>query len=297
MFRGTEDSNCLLAGFNINGYVRGNDAFLEPPIAAHTRATISRCVFQENRGACGTVLEFCDGLISNCLFADNKYMNCTGLYPVIDGCHGLIKNCTIANSRDRLGIRVLDGTTTIENCILYNDGITLGTGAIVNVSYTRWEPPVQVQGSPLELNLGPGNIGADPCFANPVRGDYHLKSWAGRWDPDRRSWVLDVVASRCVDAGNPGSSLEGEAVGVFNIRINIGAYGGTAEASKTPSGWSLLADLTNDGIVDAQDFAYQTKDGYPAGMAIPGDLNKNGAVDMEDIAALLDAWLETTIWR
>jgi hypothetical protein len=57
MFRGTEDSSCLLAGFNINGYVRGNDAFLEPPIAAHTRATISRCIFQENSGDCGTVLE------------------------------------------------------------------------------------------------------------------------------------------------------------------------------------------------------------------------------------------------
>jgi len=297
MFRGTEDSSCVLVGFNINGYVRGNDAFLEPPITAHTRATISRCVFQENRGACGTVLQFCDGLIINCLFADNNYMYCAGLYPVIDGCHGLIKNCTIANSRDGLGIRVLGGTTTIENCILYNDGITLGAGAIVNVSYTRWEPPVHVQGSPLQLNLGPGNIEADPYFANPIRGDYHLKSWAGRWDPDRGSWVLDVVTSRCVDAGNPGSPLEDEAVSVFNRRINIGAYGGTAEASKTPSGWSLLADLTNDGIVDAQDFAYQTKDGYPAGMPIPGDLNRNGAVDMEDIAALLDAWLKTTIWR
>ena len=297
MFRGTEDSSCVLDGFNINGYVRGNDAFLEPPIAAHTRATISRCIFQENGGDCGTVLEFCDGLISNCLFADNNYMYCAGLHPVIDGCHGLIKNCTIANSRDGLGIRVLDGTTTIENCILYNDGITLGAGAIVNVSYTRWEPPVHVQGSPAELNLGPGNIEADPCFANPVRGDYHLRSRTGRWDPDRGSWVLDAVTSRCVDAGNPGSPLEGEAVGVFNKRINIGAYGGTAEASKTPPVWSLPADLTNDGIVDAQDFAYQTKNGYPAGMDIPGDLNRNGAVDMDDIAALLDAWLKKTLWR
>jgi len=296
-FRGTEDSSCVLVGFNINGYVRGNDAFLEPPITAHTRATISRCVFQENRGACGTVLQFCDGLISNCLFADNNYVQCAGLYPVIDGCHGLIKNCTIANSRDGLGIRVLGGTTTIENCILYNDGITLGAGAIVNISYTRWEPPVHVQGSPSELNLGPGNIEADPCFADPIRGDYHLRSRTGRWDPDRGSWVLDAVTSLCVDAGNPVSPLEDEAVGVFNRRINIGAYGGTAEASKTPLRWSLLADLTNDGIVDAQDFAYQTKDGYPAGMHIPGDLNRNGGVDMDDIAALLSAWLKTTSWH
>lgn len=297
VFRGTEDSNCVLEGFNINGFVRGNDGSLEPPIAVHTRATISRCVFQENGGDCGTVLKFCDGLISNCLFADNNYTYCVGLYPVIDGCHGLIKNCTIANSKDGLGIRVLDGTTTIENCILYNDGITLGTGAIVNVSYTRWEPPVHVQGSPSEINLGPGNIEADPCFADPIRGDYHLRSRAGRWDPGRGSWVLDVVTSRCVDAGNPGSPLEDEVVGVFNRRINIGAYGGTAEASKTPFGWSLPADLTNDGIVDAEDFAYQTKTGYPAGMAIPGDLDRNGVVDLEDIAALLDAWLKTTVWR
>jgi hypothetical protein len=91
--------------------------------------------------------------------------------------------------------------------------------------------------------------------------------------------------------------LEGEAVGVFNRRINIGAYGGTAKASKTPFEWSLLADLTNDGIVDAKDYACQTKNGYPAGTAIPGDLNKNGAVDMDDIAVLLDAWLKKTLWR
>jgi hypothetical protein len=29
-----------------------------------------------------------------------------------------------------------------------------------------------------------GNIVADPCFADADNGDYHLKSQAGRWDPN-----------------------------------------------------------------------------------------------------------------
>ncbi|MBN2137969.1 MAG: hypothetical protein JW720_09190 [Sedimentisphaerales bacterium] len=297
VFRGTENPSCILAGFNIDGFIRGKDLFLEPPITTHTHATITRCTFLDNGGKCGTVVQFCDGLISECLFASNNYFYCIGLYPVIDGCHGLIKNCTIANSRDGLGIRVQDGTTSIENCILYNDEITLGTGAIVNISYTRWEPPVHVQGSPIEFNLGPGNIEADPCFADPNAHDYHLKSQAGRWDPESKSWLYDGVTSPCIDAGNPGSLLGDEPPGLFNVRINMGAHGGTAEASRTPPNWSLRADLTNDGIIDAQDYAYQTQNGILPGLDIPGDINRNARLDMDDIAALVGDWLKTTNWR
>jgi len=37
---------------------------------------------------------------------------------------------------------------------------------------------------------------------------------------------------------------------VNNIRINMGAYGGTAEASISPLAWPLLADMNNDHKVD-----------------------------------------------
>ena len=99
---------------------------------------------------------------------------------------------------------------------------------------------------------GEGNIDADPCFAaagywvdaanpdipaepddpNPawVNGDYHLKSQTGRWDPNSESWVLDDVTSSCIDTGDPNSPV-GDEPEPNGARINMGAYGGTAEAS------------------------------------------------------------------
>ena len=101
---------------------------------------------------------------------------------------------------------------------------------------------------------GTGNIDADPLFARPgywadpndpnvpgnpsdpnaiwVDGDYHLKSQAGRWDPNSQSWVTDDVTSPCIDAGDPNSPV-GDEPQPNGGRINMGAYGSTAEASKS----------------------------------------------------------------
>ncbi len=93
-------------------------------------------------------------------------------------------------------------------------------------------------------------ITGDPQFATPgywdpngtldklsddfwVDGDYHVKSQAGRWDPNSGSWVQDDVTSPCVDAGDPNDPI-GEEPFPNGGRVNIGAYGGTAEASLSP---------------------------------------------------------------
>jgi len=101
---------------------------------------------------------------------------------------------------------------------------------------------------------GEGNLEADPSFAAPgwwalasdstvvvspddndatwIEGDYHLKSQAGRWDPAGETWGLDEVTSPCIDAGDQNSPMveEPEPNGG---RINMGVYGGTAEASQS----------------------------------------------------------------
>jgi predicted outer membrane repeat protein len=92
----------------------------------------------------------------------------------------------------------------------------------------------------------------DPLFADPghwdpngtpdspmddfwVEGDYHLKSQAGRWDPISQDWVKDDVTSPCIDGGDPNSPI-GDEPFPNGGRINMGAYAGTAEASKSPPG-------------------------------------------------------------
>lgn len=77
-----------------------------------------------------------------------------------------------------------------------------------------------------------GNMSKDPLFVSAGRGDFHLRSTAGRWNPATGSWVVDTTHSPCIDAGDPRSSfrLEPRPNGG---RVNLGAYGNTRAASKS----------------------------------------------------------------
>ena len=92
-------------------------------------------------------------------------------------------------------------------------------------------------------DYGTGCIVKDPCFADAASGDFHLKSTAGRWNGS--TWVNDTVTSPCIDAGEPSAAYANEPSPNGN-RTNMGAYGNTAEASKSTSGGSTdPSDPTN----------------------------------------------------
>jgi hypothetical protein len=91
-----------------------------------------------------------------------------------------------------------------------------------------------------------------------VDGDYHLKSQAGRYDPNSRSWVVDEVTSPCIDAGDPMAPIMHEPF-PNGGNINMGAYGGTGEASKSyfgkpPCAVVIAGDVNGDCIIDFRDF-------------------------------------------
>jgi hypothetical protein len=293
-FRGTEDANCSIIGFNIKGYIQGVDQLIYPNPEFCARGVIDRCLIEGNAGSCGTVINGWDGTVGHCLIANNNGMACAcQCSPVAVG-NALIQNCTIADSMFGRGIAVGDGgTTTIENCILYNDGITLGNGATVNISFSNFHGNVysECEFPPCEgtVNWGLGNIDADPCFADPCNGDYHLQSAAGRWDPNQNDWVIDANTSRCIDAGNPGSPPADEPTPNGN-RINMGAYGGTAEASKSPVQWALLADLTNDHKMDFDDLNVFVSYWLEGGQNLPSDLDRSQTVDLSDFSIFADQW-------
>jgi tetratricopeptide (TPR) repeat protein len=75
------------------------------------------------------------------------------------------------------------------------------------------------------------SISADPRFAGPV--DYHVRSTAGRLH--QGSWVADELTSPCVDKGGIFVPYDKEP-GPHGRRVNLGRYGGTAEASKSETG-------------------------------------------------------------
>jgi hypothetical protein len=150
-------------------------------------------------------------------------------------------------------------------------------------------PPIDVTYSDVEGGYpGEGNIDVDPCFVSPgfwadpndpavelgpdhpgavwVNGDYHLKSQAGHWDRETRIWVRDEVTSACIDAGDPNAPLGLEPFPNGGI-VNLGAYGGTAEASGSYFGAPVCET------------------------PIAGDLNGDCKVDQMDMDILLSHWL------
>ena len=75
----------------------------------------------------------------------------------------------------------------------------------------------------------------------------------GHYDPLSEHWVLDDVSSPCIDWANPSDDPSNEPQ-PNGGRANMGAYGATAYASKSPDMWPNNADLNQDGTVDIQDF-------------------------------------------
>jgi len=122
-----------------------------------------------------------------------------------------------------------------------------------------------------------GDIYADPLFANPAAGDFHLKSQAGRWNGT--AWVLDSVTSPAIDAGDPADaySLEPQPNG---NRINMGAYGGTAEASKSyynqygGRDWYVATwgNNSNPGTLDSPKKNFNNSDWFNSTNVKPGDI-------------------------
>lgn len=199
----------------------------------------------------------------------------------------LIEN-NIITSNDDFGIFGEVGAATVR----YNDvwGSELGNygGALSDQN---------------EIN---GNISVEPLFVDDQNDDYHLKSNGWRWDIQGNQWVHDDTTSRCIDAGNPGYTLLDEFLivpddpnGQFseNVRTNMGAYGGTEEASLPPHNWTLLADITNDGIVDLRDLAVFAQLWRETGTNHPADLNRNQIVNFVDFTAFSNEWLRQTSWH
>jgi hypothetical protein len=256
--------------------------------------TIIHCTITGNSVICGPgggIYYTGNATIINCVIANNSAPSGELIDEWTEGegggiyCHNstpMINQCTITgNTADANGGGIY-GNPTITNSIVWgnicpNEPQIYG---VLNISYSN------IQGG----FVGLGIIDADPLFADTAEGDYHLKSQVGRWDPSSKIWVRDDITSPCIDAGNPGCPVGDEPAPNGN-RINMGAYGGTATASKSPANWRSIADLTNDNRVDANDLQLFSQYWLGNGVNLPADLNRNQLVDFSDFAIFADNWL------
>jgi len=207
--------------------------------------------------------------IANCVISHNLAGEYGGGIDISNG-NPTILNCTITNNsavQRGGGVNLhLIADVSITNSILWDNIASKGSQiAIIDASASVSNSDIQGGQSDVYFTIREdhgcdectliweqGNIDADPCFVNPgywadindvnivaepndldavwIEGDYHLKSQAGRWDPNSEEWIFDDVTSPCIDAGDPNSPIGYEPYPNGGI-INMGAYGGTLEAS------------------------------------------------------------------
>ena len=139
---------------------------------------------------------------------------------------------------------------------------------------------------------GIGNIASNPLFARTEfpGQDYHLKSQHGRWDANARVWVYDDVTSPCIDAGDPAACDWVSELWPHGERVNMGAYGGTAQARLSPSLQGNPADVTRDGCVGPDDLMRIVSRWLMQQELLSEDVNRDGAVDCGDFAVLAEQW-------
>jgi uncharacterized repeat protein (TIGR02543 family) len=213
------DANSVLIGFQIQGGKAHTGAAL---LCTGGSATLSNCLIVGNR------VDRPDGGVIDCRNGNLVLLNCT-----ISGNAGVPNAAVLCVP----GSKVL-----MSNSIIWGNTpprLTSLAGPLFNTVYCDIEGAWP----------GAGNLNIDPLFAVPghwndlgtaaieddtwTPGDYHLLSRTGRWDPVPRAWVIDGTTSPCIDRGDPAADYLFEPQ-PHGGRINLGAYGGTPQASKSP---------------------------------------------------------------
>ncbi|MHC4518504.1 MAG: right-handed parallel beta-helix repeat-containing protein, partial [Planctomycetota bacterium] len=253
-----ETADCLFTGFTVTGGSFGIFCNGSTPTISHcdvtgnrdggiklwgaSQATVTDCTITANRigvemwadTATRRILRS-KPTLRNCIIAGNREYGVMGSDPTVE-------NCTIA---DNLWTGLYCSSPVLTNSIVYfnNEG---GDNVAARKKLTATYSDIQ-GGWP-----GEGNIDVDPLFVARgswteagewIPGDYHLKSEGWSWDMVQGLWAWDEATSPCIDAGDPSLPLgeeilceAGDPLGerATNSRLNMGAYGGTAEASLAP---------------------------------------------------------------
>ncbi len=255
---------------------------------------------------------------------DNLIYDCSaGGIAVQNQCDALLINNTIVNCGR--GIRFFDhtgrwgppycltpgsGKATVVNSIIWDcptsfeladSPYTGDRGSHATVLYCDVKGTTSVSANST-LTWGAGNINIDPQFASTSSHDFHLKSQAGRWNATAKRWVTDAVTSPCIDAGtsylvdDPKYRYSGlidwrGELWPHGAKINMGAYGGTAQASMSRDREKGdVADVDYDGSVGLLDYARLAQWWRMERALLAEDLDRNGVVDFRDVLLMGQEW-------
>jgi hypothetical protein len=295
--------NCLFAGNSAStrgGGMVNIDAYDSSPCSPAVR----NCMFVGNSAIYdgGGMSNYHSAPeVTNCVFAGNWSERRGGAVSNGHAGNPFLTNCIfVENSADERGggIWSQSGGPELRNCILWEN--TAGEEGPQIGFDGAWDAHIKyscVQGGQADIYIvnysdvewGPGNIDTDPCFADALAGDYHLKSQAGRWEPKEGRWTKDELTSPCIDAGDPNSDWTAE-LWPHGKCVNMGAFGGTPQASMSASSLGNVADVDGSGKVDYIDMKFLADRWLMQRVLLPEDLDRDGSIDSEDFALFAGQW-------
>ncbi len=268
---------------------------------------LTGCTFSQNNASVngGAVFngQSSEPVFVNCIFSGNSASSGGAVANSGISAGPVITNCTFfANSAEIFGggiFNISGSEPVLTSCILWNNIDFNDVNDVNDVNEVN--ETSQVYGGEPVINFsciqgwsgslgGFGNIGDDPLFAGPNDDDFHLKSNAGRWDANSLSWVSDDVNSPCIDAGDPNADWTAE-LWPNGKRINMGAYGGTSQASLSASNVGNIADFNIDGIVNLADFSRLAELWLREGLLLNEDISRDGKINPADLELFIDNWL------
>lgn len=184
------------------------------------------------------------------------------------GC-ATVSNSVIGGASTVFGSAVLEGDYNVlwDNSSL---GASLATLADLQSAGMGWEH----------------SFAADPLFGDAENGDFHPKSEVGRYNPTTGKFVQDMVHSPLIDAGDPRAAVGSEPT-PNGGRLNMGMFGGTAQASKSrTNAWVQVLTFNDGGTLDAQNgqMLRWNAGGYAEGETATLWLSRDDGVSWEVLA-------------
>jgi hypothetical protein len=261
-------SHCILSG---NGPCGAT-------VIKDVQGPIRNCLIVDNTTFhdCGTgpVVSGCPTFV-NCTIANNASGVEISSEGITDAYHVFLKNCIVHGNQGNQVTSRWTGTVfmmrPIEYCLL--ETLTTSSGAATRGGGSEG---AYVYGDPCFVQVGRW-ADVDTSTATRMRGyipppvegtkvliegDYHLRTEGWRWSSKPvhgSNWCYDATTSLGVDRGDPldalGEELERtpddpEGKWGFNHAIDQGAYGGTSQASLSPT----YGEAPGVGAVDIRDY-------------------------------------------
>jgi hypothetical protein len=188
-----------------------------------SNVTVTRCVFQSNRGTTitmsvgGAVLnEACSPVFSNCAFSDNRAAYGAGMYnyygaPVIDGC--LFSECGSGCAAGG-GVYVEGGTSTITNCLFQLNYVWQAGGGLLTegaggkiINCVFWKNDAAYSGAAIYI-AGDPNVtsGPNPQFINCTIYGNHTDGVGGAvcCEEVPATFLNCIMWGNTASVGNPG---------------------------------------------------------------------------------------------